>query len=318
MATAFHAVKVALAATRKCLQVPTVSDLRRNCADELEKNGAIYAALIVGHTLSVSVSNGDTLHPGSLVQSCLLNAALTAYHSWVYNDKLELKDNMINALKLALEREAKETKSSGHWSSLPQIYAVATCTGTTIKLVYPDANKKVRQFLHTVVPSLADSLTGIANVQADLHIAIMWSSTVKSERASFLNINHFVPLVLEHLVTKGCEGKHVSKQSSIKAFVSKGMLTAKNMPHESPQAKQMAVAKPSIKQVLQLEESNQEKPTTKLKKIRPTHHRTSGFDENWQRDFPWVPTTYSPASTVPLGILCSLCIKHGRRPQKVF
>ena len=43
----FHALKVALAATVKCLQVPTVSDLRRNCADELEKNGAIYAALIV-------------------------------------------------------------------------------------------------------------------------------------------------------------------------------------------------------------------------------------------------------------------------------
>ena len=31
----FHAVKVALAATGKCLQVPTASDLRRNCADEL-------------------------------------------------------------------------------------------------------------------------------------------------------------------------------------------------------------------------------------------------------------------------------------------
>ena len=43
----FHALKVALAATVKCLQVPMVSDLRRNCADELEKNGAIYTALIV-------------------------------------------------------------------------------------------------------------------------------------------------------------------------------------------------------------------------------------------------------------------------------
>ena len=31
----FHAVKVALAATGKCLQVSTVSDLRRNCTDEL-------------------------------------------------------------------------------------------------------------------------------------------------------------------------------------------------------------------------------------------------------------------------------------------
>ena len=67
----FHAVKVALAATRKCLQVPTASDLQRNCANELEKNGTIYAALIVRHALSVSVSDGDTLHLGSLVQSCL-------------------------------------------------------------------------------------------------------------------------------------------------------------------------------------------------------------------------------------------------------
>ena len=72
---------MALAATGKCLQVPTVSDLRRNCTDELEKNGAIYAALIVRHALSVSVSDGDTLHPGSLVQSCLSNAALTALTS---------------------------------------------------------------------------------------------------------------------------------------------------------------------------------------------------------------------------------------------
>ena len=42
----FHALKVALAATVKCLQVRTVSDLRSNCADEPKKNGAIYAALI--------------------------------------------------------------------------------------------------------------------------------------------------------------------------------------------------------------------------------------------------------------------------------
>ncbi len=77
----FHAVKVALAATEKCLQVPTVSDLRRNCTDKLEKNTAIYTALIARHGLSVSVSDGDTLHPGSLVQSCLSNAALTALSS---------------------------------------------------------------------------------------------------------------------------------------------------------------------------------------------------------------------------------------------
>ena len=84
-------MKVALAATGKCLQMPTVSDLRRNCTDQLEKNGAIYTALIVRHALTVTVSDGDTLHPGSLhpgslhpgslVQSCLSNAALTALTS---------------------------------------------------------------------------------------------------------------------------------------------------------------------------------------------------------------------------------------------
>ena len=67
----FHALKVALAATEKCLQVPTVSDIRRNCANELEKNGAIYAALIVRQALSISVRDGDTLHPGSLVSTVM-------------------------------------------------------------------------------------------------------------------------------------------------------------------------------------------------------------------------------------------------------
>ncbi len=68
----FHALKVALAnATKKCLQVPTVSDLQRNCADELEKNGAIYAAHSVRQALSVSVRDGDTLHPGSLVSTVM-------------------------------------------------------------------------------------------------------------------------------------------------------------------------------------------------------------------------------------------------------
>ena len=67
----FHALKVALAATEKCLQVPTVSDIRRNCADELEKNGAIYTAFIVRQALGVSVIDGDTLHPGSLVSTVM-------------------------------------------------------------------------------------------------------------------------------------------------------------------------------------------------------------------------------------------------------
>ena len=67
----FDALKVALAATEKCLQVPTVSDLRRNCTDELEKNGAIYTALIVRQALSISVRDGDTLHPGSLVSAVM-------------------------------------------------------------------------------------------------------------------------------------------------------------------------------------------------------------------------------------------------------
>ena len=64
----FHAVKVALDATSKCLQVPDIGDLQRNCSDELQEKGGIYAGLIVRHAVSV--------------QSCLSNAALAAYNSW--------------------------------------------------------------------------------------------------------------------------------------------------------------------------------------------------------------------------------------------
>lgn len=115
----------------------------------------------------------------------------------------------------SFEREAQETKSSGHWSSLPQIDAIATCTAATINLVYPDVNRLLRPFLQTVISPLRK--------QPELVITIMWSSTLPLAKGeTILNINHFVPLV-EDLVS---EAKQIAKQTNIRSFFSKGFPTA--------------------------------------------------------------------------------------------
>ena len=41
--------------------------------------------------------------------------------------------------------------------------------------------------------------------------------------------------------------------------------------------------------------------------------RKTGIDSKWKADFPWLQLTEDDQ-----GMLCKLCRKHGRRPQKVI
>lgn len=72
----FHAVSLALAATRKCVGNAD----RRVCADELEMHRGIYAQRIAKHIIDVSAEN-NAVQPGLLVQSYFSNAALAVYNS---------------------------------------------------------------------------------------------------------------------------------------------------------------------------------------------------------------------------------------------
>ena len=290
----FHAVSLAVAALDGDHQDP--ASLRTKCADELAANAASYARVLEEKAEQCAKLSSD-FSKKSLVLSCLSDEAAKVL------ERRPAVENLSTALEKALLTESETARLRNSWTSLPHLAALATCLNRRVTLVYPDVNKLLRPLYNGNFQPLGPSEGAMPS------IFVMFSSYGPlTTTEGMVGLNHFVPLVPEHLTTKAVASS--ASQTAIKSKKAQGTITS------------FFTVTPALKR----KTPEVRAPEPAAKKPQPGHHRLSGFDEKWRDTYPWVETVLEqnkpeegnkfPLPSV-IGMLCRLCRKHSRRPAKV-